>query len=1092
MSDPVSVAGTAVGIVSLGLVLCHGLTEYLQALKCRKEDIESISRQVDCLQSALNVISFALPKLSSDHQNAGHAVERCLYLCKDEMKQLSDRLSELKDQSHSDSFNQKLRLQARKLVYPFKQGSLRRLEDSVMKINQILSTALQAAGLDVSGAQLETISLLATKSETTAHNVSSVMDSVSTLNSDIKSVESMLSRNDDRTIYLSSMIEQSVPKIRDEISTAIPQIQSALPRIELSVAKAASSNSDIAQILTVMSGDIGRVEENLNALRETQDQRMRLVQEFLSNLHQSQSQQLARIGSLEKEVRGQRLPLLLSLDAPPGISDDFDWQQSANSSITYTKKHKRRPSPHQTGARDLGSSVCTCPASYAFREYQYLSRAVSLFYSKERYETHLPRCPFYTSPQQVRKLGARFHSVGYLLSTAILTTVSMKTGASGFSITPHLSFKAIVSSRSPAFSLFSQENYEKSLHRRSATTSELTSEFLDSIMPRLLRLFAERQASPTDVNEFGQSLLHAALYRMYRLYEIDVRTLHSVRQLLLSLLASGVPTDTCDMAGESTLTLWLCVVFWNNLASGSTSAALSITSELVDHGAAILPCNRLYMVSWRDYPGPCMVSWFLRLHDFAESCRCGPLSMAIIRRSEKDVRRILANVPSALAERNAVGQTPLHISYGWPLGIKLLLDAGAQDIIDCTDNFGIPAFAYASEFSCPESLELLLEAECSFFPSSFRGLNGDSHGFGLALLSGSQDTGRRLVQSLTDRRERLKALALDNLPFEKIATFNLCSNTILDEKSYDVYASLQASAVNVPESLAVPSAQMSVYHIRRLSPGSAEEMYRRGFHDIDAYDGQGLTPLMRYYNDDLRLECWLLAHGANLYATPNPSQRSGIMNPDATAAHFLGSKIADQFINDDFYRGCSKLDPKVHDLAKLVCSIFKADTCSCGCSSRGCHPATMMFKKIYDWRPNMYLFIEHLSLIGQIMRHTTLIDDAPCWLPGEAIRFSTFVALDIRHTCCEHKVYHIYSKEEEEREELREEDRFRLQLLEELVAGFEEKYTELEVGLVEFFEGYWLTRMNAVLYDEATLTDKDEEEVRRIEAIGVILDREGA
>lgn len=118
-------------------------------MECRKEDIESTSRQVDCLQSALNIINFALPKLSSDHQNAGHVVERCLHLCEEEMKRLSDKLNELKDQSYSDSFNQKLRLQAQKLAYPFKQGSLRRLEDSVVKINRILSTALQAVGLFV-------------------------------------------------------------------------------------------------------------------------------------------------------------------------------------------------------------------------------------------------------------------------------------------------------------------------------------------------------------------------------------------------------------------------------------------------------------------------------------------------------------------------------------------------------------------------------------------------------------------------------------------------------------------------------------------------------------------------------------------------------------------------------------------------------------------------------------------------------------------------------------------------------------------------------------------------------------------------------
>ncbi|ERF73404.1 hypothetical protein EPUS_08547 [Endocarpon pusillum Z07020] len=993
---------------------------------------------------------------------------------------LDTRLEVLKHQSHSDSFDQKLRLQARKLAYPFKQGSLRRLEDSVLKINEILSTALQAAGLDVSGAQLETLSLLATKSENTAHNVSSVIDSVSTLNSDLKSVKSMLSRNNDRTICLSSMIEQSVPKIRDEISTAIPQIQSALPRIELSVAKAASSNLDIAQILTVMSGDIERVEENLNASRETQDQRMRLMQEFLSNLHQSQSQQLARIGSLEKEMRGQRLPLLPSFYAPPGISDDFDWQQSANSSIAYRKKYKRRSSPVQTGTRDLGLSLCICPANYAFKHYQCLSRAISLFYSNERYETHLPQCPFYTSPQQIRKLGARFHSVGYLLSTAILATVSMKTGASSFSITPHLSFKAIVPSSSPAFALFSWKNYV-----RSATISEI----LDSIMPRLLRLFAERQASPTDVNELGQSLLHVALMFMIRGLELDLRTLHSLHQLLLSLFASGVPADTCDMTGRSILDTWIHVLSWTNLGSDSTSASMSITSELVDHGAEILTSVGQ---SWLYHKGSYMISSFLRLYDFAETCRCGPLSMALIRRSEKDVRRILAKVPSALTERNAVGQTPLHISCGWPLGIKLLLDAGAQDIIDCTDNIGprYPAFVYASEFSCLESLELLLEAECSFFPlCSIGGQNRYSCSFDFALLSGSQDAGSRLIQSLTDRRERLKALALDNLPFEETAKFNLCSNTILDEKSYDIYAALQANAVNVPESLAVPSARISVYHMYFLSPGLAEEMYKRGFHDIDAYDGHGLTPLMSHHSTDLCLEFWLLSHGADLHATPNVLRRSN-MNLDATAAHYLGAKIAHQFISYDLDSRCSKLDSKVHDLANLLCSIFEPDICLCGCSSRGCHPATMMFKE-FVWRLDMDGSIKHLSWIGQIMRQTSLIDDAPCWLPGEAIRVFTFDALSIRHTCCRYDGLWICLREEEEREELREEDRFRLQLLEELVAEFEEKYTELEVGLVEFFEGYWLTRMTAVLYEGATLTDRDEEEVRRIEAIGVILDREG-
>jgi hypothetical protein len=70
-------------------------------------------------------------------------------------------------------------------------------------------------------------------------------------------------------------------------------------------------------------------------------------------------------------------------------------------------------------------------------------------------------------------------------------------------------------------------------------------------------------------------------------------------------------------------------------------------------------------------------------------------------------------------------------------------------------------------------------------------------------------------------------------------------------------------------------------------------------------------------------------------------------------------------------------------------------------------------------------------------------------------------------------------------EEIREEDRFRLQLLEEFVTEFATKYAELGVGLMEFLEGYWTERMKKVLSQPA-----DEEEIRRIEAIGVILDSE--
>jgi hypothetical protein len=82
--------------------------------------------------------------------NTGDVVERYLHSCEYEIKRLGEILHELKeDKSPSDSFNHKLQVQAGKLSYPFKQRNLCRLEDSVQKLNSILSTALQATELFV-------------------------------------------------------------------------------------------------------------------------------------------------------------------------------------------------------------------------------------------------------------------------------------------------------------------------------------------------------------------------------------------------------------------------------------------------------------------------------------------------------------------------------------------------------------------------------------------------------------------------------------------------------------------------------------------------------------------------------------------------------------------------------------------------------------------------------------------------------------------------------------------------------------------------------------------------------------------------------
>ena len=89
-----------------------------------------------------------------------------------------------------------------------------------------------------------------------------------------------------------------------------------------------------------------------------------------------------------------------------------------------------------------------------------------------------------------------------------MTTVSIKTGAGGMSISPSLSFRMVVPSSSPAFALFNPETFSKALESELISTKKRQYETLEHTTQKLLSVFANRQAFPTDLNEYGESLLH--------------------------------------------------------------------------------------------------------------------------------------------------------------------------------------------------------------------------------------------------------------------------------------------------------------------------------------------------------------------------------------------------------------------------------------------------------------------------------------------------------------------------------------------------------------------------------------------------------
>lgn len=128
--------------------------------------------------------------------------------------------------------------------------------------------------------------------------------------------------------------------------------------------------------------------------------------------------------------------------------------------------------------------------------------------------THEPGCPHFIPYQTVKTIQSRYRIFNNLLRYSIDLSLRITTGAGGFAISPNIAFHAVVKD-SPAFILvedhfrrFDDESYSpegrENLHERYGPQ-----DFTD-LRVRLLRLYQEGKASPTDVNLSSQTVFHVS------------------------------------------------------------------------------------------------------------------------------------------------------------------------------------------------------------------------------------------------------------------------------------------------------------------------------------------------------------------------------------------------------------------------------------------------------------------------------------------------------------------------------------------------------------------------------------------------------
>ena len=148
--------------------------------------------------------------------------------------------------------------------------------------------------------------------------------------------------------------------------------------------------------------------------------------------------------------------------------------------------------------RDLERRKCACrPSNYSlkFPVWNAIFNSSALI--------HGENCDLLKHPEKENLLNLKFVYCGRILAQAITASIHLKRGAGGFSISPKLSCSRVVPYEGSIFALFDSE-LAPFLPRKDRIKR------VDSFIGKLHREFQRGNASPHDVDEFGNTLQHVS------------------------------------------------------------------------------------------------------------------------------------------------------------------------------------------------------------------------------------------------------------------------------------------------------------------------------------------------------------------------------------------------------------------------------------------------------------------------------------------------------------------------------------------------------------------------------------------------------
>ncbi|KAI1300833.1 hypothetical protein F5Y03DRAFT_397019 [Xylaria venustula] len=1139
MGDPFSIATGAIGIVSLGIQVCGGVSEYLSAVKHRNEELAAAWDSARTQAANFEWLDEFITRIRSERTEDANYLLRRLEDARGPLNKLRDVVAALAGlppgmvptlqnaagsslsavTKSTGGIKERAREVGRAMTYKFHQDNVKDLQKALQHVSISLQTAM--------------LNVMLNENEKYGHDVKNLQANVLSVGSTVES------------------------KGADIFSA---------------IASLASQNQAMVSVVKQNEAMLREIRDTQSLLRDEFSQGLPLLAEFKSiarRLDQQNQRGNSRIEPLQMANRVvQSLPPVLTKQA-------LD---------TYSS----------CGCR--GSVTRSSMYSLQLSNWNIFSR-------KQTLSRHERSCTLHAVTQeQTREAGTRVRlQLGSFLSYLVEANFWCRMGQGGCAFGPSVRWKNIVPSNQSPVQRELNGVFLRLMESRNGRLASKEAEVVDTLQTmkqNILTLYRNGQASINDVDQYNNNHLQNFIDLLVQFMHSELLT-HEVVDVAISMIHVYVETGlTCDELDwhafpHGIAYLWR---FW--LAHVETFTTLGKLANLIFSRGGNNTHQIIRLVSsiarisdpviedvMKFAPYIDSGIFFTQIVDH-ETCleKISPVSKSILLRSLKDLESAIRLSPESLSER-IQGLTVLHLSIGWPPGLTLLLETNARLLLDTPDDIPKTArgriglawpFSYAAASHCAQSLDLLLQAGCNLYPKDPE-MGDKIRALACALEVTSTECAEVFARHMARRRWELFALARSNmdkiqssihrLGFEENIRKEFMAIILAtgyssdpEQSSSNALEPMQRVCLSEPHTsrlivLALEHAKIQVpvllqpfrligndvYQLSGLPLVFFPIFERHGFAGYNTPNQYGLRPIM---DDNRSSYCnpkasfgeevqsvlpWLIQHGC-LSARPARNERQPLPFPlqnrrqpqpslmistAVTGWHYLSMK----FVNRTWSRLALTLSPPDFGISEanmdLMVTIAEGeakhaiDNCVCWCimpqkPGHGCSPFSYMCKHYFDMeikRPHdrsfhHYLF-RHGRNDGDIATSTSNNEGSaaapsptPMW-QLEFLRLLTFEALEITHTCC--TAFAFWSDgvndaifvanqdpEETQRQLLADPSVKRnVQLLNELMVEFTEQLgrgTGSPRDLEDFVFGSWRTRI-------AGLYNVNAEEVEALERV---------